>query len=231
MNILPDHFLLEINKDNVHSTQQKLFNLGLSWNYKENPTMVKDFNYSSFDGYVRCYGSTLASFGTRNFYNAESVEFGELPRITQSDLDSYIATINNSDILPANFLVKVFDKASSSLAQHRLKYLGIDFSTTFNLGSFPYNDAAELFLVCENNKIIGHISRHVFDANYSHYDQFTIHDLYTKKKISKPESIKVKLNSEYEAVVSKNEVKVGCQTFPISIIQDLVNAKDELLKD
>ena len=43
------------------------------------------------------------------------------------------------------------------------------------------------------------------------------------------ESYKVKLNSEYSAIVEKDTVKVGCQTFPYSAILEIVAAHDKLI--
>jgi hypothetical protein len=47
-------------------------------------------------------------------------------------------------------------------------------------------------------------------------------------ELIKPVQAKVKLNGEYEAIVTATEVKVGCQTFPASIIQELVEAHKSL---
>jgi len=41
---------------------------------------------------------------------------------------------------------------------------------------------------------------------------------------------KVKLNDDYTAEVSKDGVKVGCQKFPLSIIDDLSAAKAKITK-
>lgn len=43
-----------------------------------------------------------------------------------------------------------------------------------------------------------------------------------------PESIEVKLNEKHSAKVFKDKVAVGCQTFPITIIDDLKKALEEL---
>lgn len=40
--------------------------------------------------------------------------------------------------------------------------------------------------------------------------------------------MEVKLNSEYTAIVSKKEIKVGCQTFPIDILDKLCEARDSV---
>jgi len=38
----------------------------------------------------------------------------------------------------------------------------------------------------------------------------------------------VKLNASYDAIVTKETIQVGCQTFPISILDELVEAKNKL---
>ncbi len=43
-----------------------------------------------------------------------------------------------------------------------------------------------------------------------------------------PASYEVRLNSKYDAVVTKDTVTVGCQTFPISILDKLVEAREKL---
>lgn len=43
-----------------------------------------------------------------------------------------------------------------------------------------------------------------------------------------PTEVTVKLNDSYSAVVSKDTVKVGCQTFPIDILKKLQTAADSL---
>ena len=46
--------------------------------------------------------------------------------------------------------------------------------------------------------------------------------------VSVIESVIVKLNNKYTAVVEKDKIKVDCQYFPISVIDELVNARDSL---
>lgn len=41
--------------------------------------------------------------------------------------------------------------------------------------------------------------------------------------------ISLKLNDENEAVISDKEIKVGCQTFPISIIDQLIEARKQFI--
>jgi hypothetical protein len=43
-----------------------------------------------------------------------------------------------------------------------------------------------------------------------------------------PEYIEVKLNDSYTAKIYKNKIKVGCQEFPIEIVEKLKKALGEL---
>lgn len=59
---------------------------------------------------------------------------------------------------------------------------------------------------------------------------------YTKKikfndifKIKLPKKQSVKLNNEHTALITPKEITVGCKTFPLSIIDDLVLARDKVL--
>jgi hypothetical protein len=47
------------------------------------------------------------------------------------------------------------------------------------------------------------------------------------KKATK--EVTIKLNSEYSAIISEDGITVGCQKFPLSIIDDLAKAKKEIL--
>jgi len=40
----------------------------------------------------------------------------------------------------------------------------------------------------------------------------------------KPTEIKIKLNDKYTALVTKNEINVGCQTFTKEVFEDVYNA-------
>jgi hypothetical protein len=45
-----------------------------------------------------------------------------------------------------------------------------------------------------------------------------------------PNTIEVRLNETYKATVSKDSIEVGCQTFPIDILDKLVEARNALAK-
>lgn len=60
----------------------------------------------------------------------------------------------------------------------------------------------------------------------SGYEGIGFQDIF---KIEFPKNQSVKLNSEHTAVITSKEITVGCQTFPLSIIDDLVRARDKVL--
>lgn len=48
--------------------------------------------------------------------------------------------------------------------------------------------------------------------------------------LHKPSSIEVKLNENHTATVTKDSIKVGCQTFPHSVVGELQKAIEEMTK-
>lgn len=56
----------------------------------------------------------------------------------------------------------------------------------------------------------------------------TLDDLYSDK-FTVPKSVTIALNSEYKATVEPDGITVGCQTFPLSVIDELVKARAEVL--
>jgi len=57
------------------------------------------------------------------------------------------------------------------------------------------------------------------------FDLFTFREDYIKPR---PKTKEVKLNGNYAAIVSKDDVKVGCQTFPYDVIKEIVKAHDSI---
>lgn len=43
-----------------------------------------------------------------------------------------------------------------------------------------------------------------------------------------PQEITIKLNDDYDAIITKETVKVGCQTFPVALIKEIQSAIDKL---
>jgi hypothetical protein len=116
------------------------------------------------------------------------------------------------------------------LEQLRNQGWGID-GLDIHVNSYP--DCVIIFGESYNGS-----NRWLFNAKTYNIDKIPVYDpiidwnLWTKIKfVAQPKSIKVQLNSEYVATVTKTEIKVGCQTFPVSIIKDLSRAYNDLFNN
>jgi hypothetical protein len=63
------------------------------------------------------------------------------------------------------------------------------------------------------------------DVEKPAYQTIDFNKLFT---IFKKKTAEVKLNDQYSAVVRKDRITVGCQTFPIGIIDELVKARQSV---
>lgn len=52
---------------------------------------------------------------------------------------------------------------------------------------------------------------------------------YLTEYFERPTEIKVKLNDEYSATVTKDKITVGCQVFDAAILDDLLAARNKLV--
>lgn len=62
------------------------------------------------------------------------------------------------------------------------------------------------------------------DDNYKDIPYISIEELFAMEKLF----IEVKLNNKYTAKVFEDNIQVGCQTFPISIVKELNEAVNRL---
>ncbi len=62
----------------------------------------------------------------------------------------------------------------------------------------------------------------------TNHKQITIEDFV--RLFHNEKSIKVVLNEKHTALVTKNGIKVGCEFFPLTVINELMIAKQEVLK-
>jgi 5'(3')-deoxyribonucleotidase len=77
----------------------------------------------------------------------------------------------------------------------------------------------------EHYKFTGkQIIRNSTNINVLSLDEFALKMM----GLGKPISYKVKLNDNHEAVVTKDSIKVGCQTFPHSVVEELKAAIEKL---
>lgn len=76
------------------------------------------------------------------------------------------------------------------------------------------------------SKVSDNVIKEAKKSGYCVYVGNTIYSTHIENvyvPVPDPEA-KVKLNDTYEAIISKDTIKVGCQTFPISILADLNDA-------
>lgn len=94
-----------------------------------------------------------------------------------------------------------------------------------------YNIAAEYSPDWTNWKtLIINTTFNRIDANEAKIpDNITLAEIFsTKTDILK--TVNVKLNKDYTAIISKDGIAVNCQTFDIKIIDELVEARNKILK-
>lgn len=116
------------------------------------------------------------------------------------------------------YFIKIHNDAHRDAVQRRL----LDMGGEWPVGGkqFQTNADGDLCVILDG----GHWSiRHSADKSYGNPKIVTLDDLYEMESFG-PKSAKVKLNENHAAIVTKDSIKVGCQTFPVSIIQDLADA-------
>lgn len=129
----------------------------------------------------------------------------------------------NKKHLPKEFRITILSEAHSKLVQERLFELGYKWSS---VGSrvisqwFPTDQ-----IRCDKNKFMGTATKNYYDFYYPESKTISTEDLFT----CIPSQVEVRLNDQYTAILSDDGIKVGCQTFPLSVIDELVKAKQELL--
>ena len=104
-----------------------------------------------------------------------------------------------------------------------------EIAKNYNVPLFPSMEEdsfeKELSLGSPYYRFDGHrIIRNDTDINKLSLDEFILKMM----GLSKPSSIGVKLNESYTATVTKDSIKVGCQTFPHSIIKEIQKAIKEI---
>ncbi len=133
--------------------------------------------------------------------------------------------------LPNKFVIKIHSQEHSKVVQTRLFELGFRWHGYFGqkFASEPvnfYKEAAAILASAKTNEL-EYSPFDWYQKNFPDYKVFTTDDLFS---IEKEVVVKVKLNSDYEAIVSKAGIVVGCQTFPLEIVEKLVAAKKSVLK-
>ena len=133
--------------------------------------------------------------------------------------------------LPPKFVIKIHSQEHSKVVQNRLFELGYkwaDEKVTFKTDAWSsYGRDGLVIYVGVDSKdgrmTYGSVSFQ--KSSYSTIPFITTDDLFSAEKEI---VVKVKLNSEYEATISKAGIVVGCQTFPLDIVEKLMAAKNKL---
>lgn len=133
--------------------------------------------------------------------------------------------------LPNKFVIKIHSREHSKVVQERLFELGCkwqDGRRSFIDYAWSNYKAETVFYVGINvvKLEITYGEFKNYEKKYSHVPLISTDDLFSAEKEI---IVKVKLNSEYEATVSKAGIVVGCQTFPLDIVEKLMAAKNKLM--
>lgn len=86
-------------------------------------------------------------------------------------------------------------------------------------------------IVVRHDKIVTGDNSHndlFFCRNSYHFNELEEFIKYITDYLARPQQIEVSLNAEYKAIVTKNGIKVGCQTFAPDIIEKLAAAYKSL---
>lgn len=214
---LPYPFYVRIlSPEHCAAVQTRLFAMGYHW-CGANGTVVKYLGSKHISGYP----DGRLMFSTLRDRDDSQVEF------TLTDLLALQETQNTNQQetkmkLTSNSIIKVLSPDHLKAIAARLKELGYTWR-----GANPatthatHTTETKWVTVYPNTKEMDYTQ----DETFNHGDRklITLDDLYKQ-----PTTIEVKLNSEYTAVVSKDGLKVGCQTFNLSVIDDLAKAKKEV---
>lgn len=105
-----------------------------------------------------------------------------------------------------------------------LESVGVSISETVQGGTTAAEKAKEYaknypwVVIRKDEKYVG--GNYGPDKRYKTLDFNELFNLFAEIKVE------VKLNDNHSAIVNKNGIVVGCQTFPLSIIDELVKARD-----
>lgn len=101
-------------------------------------------------------------------------------------------------------------QADQALLVNIAKQYNIPFSDLLESGTYDV-------LYIANGKLHGYSGY----SNYSTITKIPLTDFIYKLINPKPTMVEVKLNDKHSALVTKNDITVGCQTFPITILIEL----------
>lgn len=176
--------------------------------------------------------------------NADNNLHDEWDRRFDTSFDTILEIMNYINEIPAakSCLIKVPNQELSAMVQTFLFSKGINWGATnkAKIWEQPFKEYGVNGVICvEDGEELTYSDSKYFDSERK-YDNWPIFNAATQMgeivkffekpaKILKPITITIKLNDQHNGVVGKNEVIVGCQKFPITIIDDLVKARQEVI--
>jgi hypothetical protein len=119
--------------------------------------------------------------------------------------------------------ISIYSPDHCEAVQNRLFEMGVKWTD----GSTSIGNRGAKGLLVANGKM----SYYGLSASRPSYEHkvITLEDLYNGKVKEGPKEIVVTLNDGHKAIVSTEGVKVGCQSFPLTVISALVEARDKVL--
>lgn len=126
------------------------------------------------------------------------------------------------------YLFRIHNPQHSEAVQKRLFELGFKWSfggTT----TLQFKNKSQLWLHADEMSIRYGDKKETIDDRKSETRELTLDDLYKPDcPLVKPQSVQVKLNDGHTAEVTKEGIKVGCTTFPLSVVAELAAAVEKI---
>lgn len=211
-------YVIKVKKEDIESTQEELFKLGYKWYC--GATLMK------FDIGVYFYleGKQLQWGG--EFFKADGHQ--EITLKELKELEEKSKTMNHKEAIE-NRRVVIYDPKGKNHAAIVTFLTGIGLQTdVIPYGNYSYSDIDKYdYFVFTERKVIARGTKD--NGNIKQYtEKLTFEDFLSKQTFKN--SVEVKLNSEYKALVTKETITVGCQTFDVGILDQLVAAHKEVTK-
>jgi hypothetical protein len=161
-------------------------------------------------------GATCKVIHTENFGRSVKVKFDDSSNWTENYLDS-----DRFELLPSRTLEQDLELARTFLNKDVVSRNGGEKFTVKRIKVYLKEDGEH-----RNSSVtvMGEIEKNGYCVTLIGNK----YHIPVSDAVEPPISKTVKLNDTYNAVVTKTEVKVGCQTFPINKIRELIEANESL---
>ena len=174
---------------------------------------------------VRCIESSA------RISNSDRVVKGEI--YTIKDIDKHYVYLDGhsytSGWYPSRF-VSANDKSMEELIKHAQSLIGkkcVKINDDLHALSYEPNSIAIKYKGTSNSSMVDiYLKDHEFCVAVESKDGVKSYPV-EWLELAKKQSIELKLNETYTAVISDAGIKVGCQTFPLSLAQELLDKVNE----